>query len=693
MIKFWMTAVVAFSFVACTTVSTSNTSSTIPPAAQDAQISDKPGIGISLDNMDRNVRPQDDFYNFVNGNWMVSTEIPADQGRWGSFDKLRDFTDSLSLDILHKSIRQQHITGSEGEKVAFLFASIMDTARRNEQGIEPISGQLKKIDAIRTVADLERYLIESTPINGNELFDVRVSPHMKNSNENAVYLTGPGLGMTIDYYHNKDQNTKEKLQAYRNYIQKLFEYAGIEDAAHAATRVVQLENAIASHLNSIEQRRDAARRFNPIAVADLKKLTPALNLEENLKKMGVRTDTVIIHEIDYYRNLSNILTTQRIPAFKEYLKARLINKNAAYLGQELEKIDFDFYSTELNGITEMRAREKKALSSINGMIGQAFGKLYVEEVFPPEAKETAVEMVGYIKRSFRNSIENLTWMSAETKEKALKKLSSFNVKIGYPDEWKDYSQLTISHPDRGGSYYANMQAYYRWRHQEMLDKVGKPVDKSEWFMPPQTVNAYYSPQYNEIVFPAAILQPPFYDYRADAAVNFGGMGAVIGHEITHGFDDSGAQFDGKGNLSNWWSESDLASFKALGDELAAQYSSYEALPGLFVNGRSTLGENIADLGGVRIAHDAMQKYNADHGYPGLIDGFTQDQRFFISCATIWRTKTRNATLRDQIRSNYHSPGIFRAVGPLENLESFHRAFDVKEGDKMYKPKSERIVIW
>ncbi|MDO5509911.1 MAG: M13 family metallopeptidase [Weeksellaceae bacterium] len=694
--KFWLPVMAGILTIGCTTMQQTRTNThteTTTTEATAATSQDKKGIGIELENMDRSVRPQDDFYHFVNGTWMANTTVPSDRGRWGSFDKLREFTDSVSLDILHKSIKKKHAAGSEGEKVAFLYASIMDTARRNALGITPIAGEFAAIDAVKNIADLQKLMVEATPYNGNEIFDVRVSAHMKNSNQNAVFLSGPGLGMNRDYYHKKDESTKEKLQAYRNYLERLFKFANVPDAANAATRVVELENELANHINTIEQSRDASRRFNPVAVKDLKQITPALDLSKNLQKMGITTDTVIIAEINYYKNLSNILTPKRLPAFKEYLKARTLNRNAQYLSQELEQLHFDFYSKELQGITEMRDREKRALSTINGMIGQAFGKLYVEDVFPPEAKETAVEMVDYIKQSFRHSIENLAWMSDETKVKALEKLNSFNVKIGYPDHWKDYSALTILHPDNDGSYFNNIKTYNFWRNREMLDKVGKPVDKTEWFMSPQTVNAYYSPQYNEIVFPAAILQPPFYNYKADAAVNFGGMGAVIGHEISHGFDDSGSQFDGQGNLNNWWTEQDLAAFKSLGDKLAAQYSSYEVLPGAFVNGRSTLGENIADLGGVRIAHHALQNYLKDHGNPGLIDGFTQDQRFFISWATIWRTKSTQDALRNQIRTDYHSPGFFRAIGPLENLESFYKAFNVTENDEMYKPKSERIIIW
>ena len=361
--------------------------------------------------------------------------------------------------------------------------------------------------------------------------------------------------------------------------------------------------------------------------------------------------------------------------------------------KELDEIDFDFYSRQLRGQQEQRAMDKRGLEFVNGSAGELLGKLFVKDNFPPEAKASAEEMVSYLFKSFELHISNLEWMSAETKVKALEKLSKFTVKIGYPDKWRDYSKLEIYSHNEDQALFRNLLNLKKWRYNYMFNKIGQPVDRSEWGMSPQTVNAYFSPSNNEIVFPAAILQYPFYDFRADAAVNFGGMGAVIGHEISHSFDDSGALYDGDGNLKNWWTEEDEQKFKAAGEALAEQYSKYEPVEGVFVNGKFTLGENIGDLGGVSVAFDALKMYLNDHGNLGEIDGFTQEQRFFISWATIWRTKATDESLKNQVNTDSHSPGYYRAFGPIINVDGFFEAFDIKPGDKMYKAPADRIRIW
>jgi len=375
------------------------------------------------------------------------------------------------------------------------------------------------------------------------------------------------------------------------------------------------------------------------------------------------------------------------------MKFHLLSGSASYLSKDLDAKRFDFYGKFLRGQQEQRAQNKRAFELINGSLGEAFGKLYVEKFFPASAKSQMVELIDYLKKSFAQHISNLAWMSNTTKEKALNKLNKFTVKVAYPDQWKDYSKLTILSEKDGGTLYKNLQNITAWQYQKDLAKIGKPVDKAEWGMTPQTVNAYYNPLNNEIVFPAAILQPPFFNPNADAAVNFGGIGAVIGHEITHGFDDSGAQFDADGNLTDWWTPEDKASFEKATKSLAAQYDKYEPVKGTFVNGQFTNGENIADLGGVAIAYDALQMYLKDKGNPGLISGYNQDQRFFLSWGTIWRTKSTEKYMINQVKTDPHSPGLFRAFGPLVNTESWYKAFEVKEGDKHYKKPEERIKIW
>lgn len=655
------------------------------------EISMPAGINVSL--MDTTVRPQDDFYNFVNGNWMKNTTIPSDRGRWGSFDQLREFTDSVSLLLLNKTISQTYDKGTDGQKVADLYKSIMDTIARENAGINPIKADLDAIEKIANLEDLQTYLEKQTAKGQNPLYSFWVSPHTKNSNLNAVYLAGPDLGMSRDYYHKSDAESQDKLLAYQGYLTKIYKYIGMEDADQVAKETLGIEKELAKHVWPIEKLRDANLQYNPMAVEDLKSITSSIDFNKYFDFVNVDTDTVIVREINYYKNLSNVIKEDNLNQLKNYLKANLVNNNAQYLNKDLERLHFDFYERELKGIDEMRARDKRALGTINSTIGQAFGKEYVAEYFPSEAKEKAEEMVRYVRKAFESHIQSNNWMTDSTKIKALKKLEKFNVKIGYPDEWKDYSGLEISSPADGGSFYQNMKNIAEWRFKENLDKIGKEVDKSEWFMPPQMVNAYYSSSFNEIVFPAAILQPPFYNFKADAAVNFGGMGAVIGHEISHGFDDSGAKFDGDGNLNNWWTPTDEEQFGALGNALAEQYNLYEPLEGIFINGRSTLGENIADLGGVNVAFDGLQMYLKDKGNPGELDGFTQEQRFFISWATIWRTKSKDEALRNQVKTDFHSPGYYRAIGPLVNVDAFHNAFNITESDQMYKPEDQRIKIW
>ncbi|MBV7439863.1 M13 family metallopeptidase [Weeksellaceae bacterium TAE3-ERU29] len=648
---------------------------------------------LDIDNMDKSVRPQDDFYTFVNGKWMEKTEVPADRGRWGSFDELGEYTDSVSLKILKESISQKHEPGSDGQKVADLYQSIMDTIARDKAGLSPIQDKLNRIDNINSLDDVTKYLADVTPENDNALFGFGVSPDMKNSDVNAVYLSGPSLGMNRDYYQKDDAESKQKLEAYRKYLVRLFTFMKDETPEESANAVLNLENKMAKNMLTFEELREDDKQYNPVQTSDLSKYVKNVDLQSFLKNQKVNVNKVIIPEFNYYKNLDNFYNQGNLLALKKYLKANLVNGSTSYLSTDLDKLSFDFYSKELNGVDKMRDRDKRALSTINNSIGEAFGKLYVKEVFPPEAKQQAEEMINYLKKSYKNHIENATWMTEETKKKALEKLSKFNVKIGYPDKWKDYSAITIKNTKDGGSFYDNMQAISRWDFNKDLEKIGKPVDKTEWFMAPQTVNAYYSPTFNEIVFPAAIMQPPFFNFKADAAVNFGGMGAVIGHEISHGFDDSGAKYDGDGNLNDWWTPEDQQKFEKLGKSLANQYSKYEPFEGINVNGEATLGENIADLGGVNVSYDALQLYLKDHGNPGLIDGFTPNQRFFISWATIWRTKSKDEALKNQIKTDFHAPGYYRAFGPLENVQGFYDAFNVQPGDKMYKAPEDRIVIW
>jgi len=643
---------------------------------------------IKLELMDTSVRPQDDFYNYVNGNWMKTVEIPSDQSRWGSFNELAENTNEATLKILRESLEQSFPEGSDGQKIADLYRSYTDFDTRDKLGIEPIKPLLQQVDAIQDLDDLYRYLVEMAPIGGNPFFGAHVSAHMKNSNTNAVYLGSAGLGLGRAYYQKEDEANAKTLANYQDYINRLMPKAGQLTRDLKGPKIVAFEKELASHMLTVEQIRNASLRYNPVAVADLKNLVKNIDLAQYLSDLGFMADTVIIGELNYYQALDQVLKIENLETIKDFLRFHIANDAATSLTRELDEISFDFWGRTLRGQQEQRALDKRGLDFVNRTVGELLGKLYVAQHFPAEAKSAAEELVTYLRRSFEHRIGQLEWMSPATKEKAQDKLKKFNVKIGYPDKWRDYSKLEV-----GTSLFENVLNARRWRFEENRAKQDKPVDKSEWSMTPQTVNAYYSPLYNEIVFPAAILQPPFYDYKADAAVNFGGIGAVIGHELSHGFDDSGSQYDGDGNLNNWWTDEDKAKFETATSALVAQFEAYEPVPGVFVNGRFTLGENIGDLGGVSVAYEALQMYLKDKGDPGKIDGFTQQQRFFLSWATIWRAKTTEAFVVNQVKTDPHSPAQYRAVGPLVNVDGFYEAFDIKEGDKLYLPKEKRIVIW
>ena len=649
--------------------------------------------GISIEFMDKSVRPQDDFYNYVNGGWMKTAVIPADKSSWGSFNELREKTDENSLSILKNILTEKYEKGTEGQKIQDLYATYMDMDKRNADGINPIKEDLAKIDAIKNMKDLQKYLIEAVKEENNPLFDWGISGDLKNSKMNAVYLSSASLGLGKDYYQKENEDNRKTLEEYTKYVASLLEIIGEKNATEKAQRVVALEKSFAKTYLTNEEGRDANKRYNPKTMEELAKISKNINLVNYLKGAGVNTDRVIIGELKYYENLDKFINPNNLELIKDYLKVHLVSDNTAYLNQRLDDLSFAFYGQYLQGQQVQRPMDKRALSLINGRLGEAFGKIYVQKYFSPEAKKEMEVMIDYLKKSYRQHINNLDWMSETTKEKALEKLSKFNVKIAYPDKWEDYSKLVIESKNDGANLYSNLKNIEKWDYEKALEKIGKPVDKTKWGMSPQTVNAYYSPLNNEIVFPAAILQAPFFDFKADPAVNFGGIGAVIGHEIAHGFDDGGARFDGDGNLNNWWTEEDKKNFEVKVKQLADQFSKYEPVKGNFVNGVFTSGENIADLAGVAIAYDALQMYLKDKGNQELISGYSQNQRFFLSWATIWRTKSTEKYMINQVKTDPHTPGYFRAFAPLTNVDAFYEAFDVKEGDKHYKKPEDRIKIW
>lgn len=654
--------------------------------------------GINLEYMDKKVKPGDDFFRFVNGEWFDKTEIPADRTRWGSFDELRQNTDIDALNILKEAVNNKNLDPkSDQMKAVNVFKTYLDLDTRNKLGITPIKPTLDQINKVKNVKDIVSLVTEKMPEGGLGFFGMYIYADAMDSNKNVINISPGSIGLPDrDYYVSQDADSKDKKQKYETHVARMLQFLGIDaaSAAKQAAQVVNLETKMAEARLDRVERRDRRKTYNPMSVADLQKLTPSVNWNNYLNAAGLKNvDQVVVSMPKYMEALEQIFKTASIEELKAYLRWTLINKNTGVLTTAIDEANFDFYSKTLTGAIAQRPIEERALQVVNGTVGEALGKLYVEKKFPPEAKAKAKEMIDYVFLAFENRINNLPWMTPATRQGAIEKLRKSTVKIGYPDKWEDYSKLEIKSPEQGGTYYENMKNVARWGFAKNIAEYGKPVDKTKWGMSPQTVNAYFNPTNNEIVFPAAILQPPFYDYKADMAVNFGGIGAVIGHEISHGFDDSGSRYNADGNLVNWWTEDDLKQFTGLGGALADQYSALEPLPNTFVDGKFTLGENIGDLGGVNAAYDGLQLYLKDKGRPGLIDGYTPEQRFFISWGTIWRTKMRDEAIKNQVKTDPHAPGMYRSYVPLQNVDAWYKAFDIKPGDKLYVAPEKRVKIW
>lgn len=656
-------------------------------------------IGINTSFMDKTVKPSDDFFRFVNGKWIDNTEIPADRTRWGSFDELRKNTDEDVMAILKEAINDKSIDpNSDQAKAINLYKSILDTVTRNKQGIEPLKPYLAKIDAVKSAKDVATLLTEMEK-DGNSLgfFGSYVGTDAKNSRRNVVYVGTGSLGLPDrDYYVSDAPDNVEKREKYQAHVAKMLQFIGESEsqASSSATAILALETQMSTATLDRVERRDRRKTYNPMTVSELQKIVPTVNWDSYFTEIGIgKIDSVVVSQPKYLETLQTVFNENKVNDWKEYMKWTLLRQSSGLLSTEIGDANWQFYGKTLTGAVQQRPADERALQTVNGTLGEALGKLYVEKKFPAEAKAKAEAMIANVMKAYENRIDRLPWMTKETKEKAKEKLNKLTIKIGYPDKWKDYSELIIVSPEKGGTFFDNMKNASKWGNKKNIEKLGKPVDKTEWGMSPQTVNAYFNPSNNEIVFPAAILQPPFYDYKADEAVNYGGIGAVIGHEISHGFDDSGSRYDANGNLVNWWSDQDLSQFTGLGTALADQYSNLQPLPGIYVDGKFTLGENIGDLGGVNAAYDGLQIYLKEKGNPGLIDGFTPEQRFFISWSTIWRSKMRDEAIKNQVKTDPHSPGMYRAYVPLQNVDAFYKAFDIEEGDGMYISPENRVKIW
>jgi putative endopeptidase len=571
----------------------------------------------------------------------------------------------------------------------------LDTIARDASGIEPLKPALAKIASITNVADFQRVWTENAVTISQPFMGIAAFSNPSNSAMNAAYIAPGGLGLPDrDFYTNTDVKSIEIRAQYVNHITRMLQFLGDAqiDARAQAETILAFETKLAIPRLDKVASRDFRNFNNPRVMNQVQEMVPAVQWEKAFRDMGVtkKMDTVIVMQPSYMKVVQNILNEGDVATWKTVMRWSTLNDAAGQLTTVIEKANWDFYSKTLNGSVSQKPADERALQTVNGTVGEALGKLYVDQMFPPEAKEKAEKMIANVIEAYKARILALDWMGESTKVKAIEKLDKFTVKIGYPDKWKDYGTMDVT---ANNSYYENMVAVGAYSLKESLDDINEPVDRTEWGMSPQTVNAYFNPFNNEIVFPAAILQPPFYDYLADDAVNYGGIGAVVGHEISHAFDDSGARFDANGNLINWWSETDLANFTERGNALAAQYDAIEVLDSVFVNGKFTLGENIGDLGGVLGAYDGLQRLYKEIGRPEDIDGLTAEQRFFMSWATVWRTKQRDESLANQVKTDPHTPGRWRATEPLKNVDAFYEAFNITEGDAMFVAPENRVRIW
>jgi putative endopeptidase len=647
--------------------------------------------GITLENIDTTASPGNNFFQYANGAWLARTEIPSDKSNYGTFPILRDRAQDDVKTIIEESATQQAAKGTDAQKVGDLYSSYMNVEKRNALGIAPLQEDFAKIESIATKEDVMAYVAHSMKVGFRSPLSIYVRADYSDPTMNAVMVGQSGLGLPErDYYVNPSPQYEEIRKDYKLYISNMLSFASIANSDNVAKEIFDLETSIAKIHVTKEELRDANKANNPFAYDSLKSAYPNLLFGTIFSTFGVdNLDRVNVGQPTYLNGLNALVSNVPVSTWKHYFKYHAINSYASILSEEIEKVSFDFFSKRLNGVPAQQELWRRGVGVVNNHLGEIVGKIYVGKFFQEDAKKRMVTLVENLLQAYEASIKELTWMSDETKTEALAKLHKFTPKIGYPDAWRDYTNLTIEPDDLVG----NIRRSNAFRFQQrFLDKIGKPIDRTEWFMTPQTVNAYYSSSSNEIVFPAAILQPPFFNLAADDAVNYGAIGAVIGHEIGHGFDDQGSTFDGDGKLRNWWTDHDREEFKKRTSALVDQYNSFEVLPNVFVNGTFTLGENIGDLGGLSIAFKAYQLSLNGKEAP-IIDGFTGVQRFFLGWAQGWKGKYREESLREQVRTDPHSPIVFRVNGVVRNIPEFYEAFGVSEKDSLYLAPEKRVKIW
>ena len=644
---------------------------------------------IDLANLDPSISAKEDFYQYATGGWQKNHPLKPEYSRYGSFDVLRE-NNEIRLNELFQGLSSVKAEkGSVQQKISDLYAMGLDSTRLNAEGVNPVKPYL---DALESVKDVESYVraMADIELHGDGgCWGVYAESDMTDNSNTVLYITQSGLALGNRDYYLLAENA-ELREGYLNFLKKIFTLAGDEKAEQKAKDAFDFQMTIAEPSWSMIQQRDIEARYNPMTPEQLYKEYPALRFDAYLDAMGIPAQSkIVLEQPSYFKALNRILAKTNPRILRHYLQAQLLSGACGYISDDFTDASFDFFSAQMSGIKEQKPRWKRAMQAPNSILGEAVGEMYVAKYFPEKDKQKMLQIVKNIQKGLSEHVASLDWMSEQTKARAQEKLSSFIIKIGYPDKWKDYSTLEI---DAQKSYYQNLREASLWSMRDNLSKLGRPVDKTEWGMTPQTVNAYYNPTTNEICFPAGILQPPFFNPNADDAVNYGAIGVVISHEMTHGFDDQGRRFDKDGNLNNWWTEEDAASFKAKADKLVAQFDAVQIQDGLYANGSATLGENIADQGGLRIAFTAM-KNSFGGKEPKPIDGFTAEQRFYLAYAILWG---QNITPQECARLtllDVHSLGRNRVNVSLRNLQDFFDAFDIKEGDKMFRPEEERVVIW
>jgi putative endopeptidase len=660
------------------------------PVAEATPAPAAPTSGIDTSGMDTSVRPGDDFFAYVNGTWVKTNEMPADKSRYGVFDVLRDESQEAVKEIIEESATGDFPKGTDEQKVGDLYKSFLDWDGRDSRGVEPLQAELERINAISSHEELAVYFAAANKRGLDAPFGVGQLPDPQDPTQYAIGAGQSGLGLPDrEYYLTDDEKSAEIRAQYVAHIAKMYELAGFDGGAEAAATTMALETRLATEQMTKEQSRKSLENYTPILRDDLSGLMPAFNWEGYLAELEISEVPFIgVFTVDYLKALDGIIADTDLDTWKTYLTWSALNNTASRLTKAIDEQNFEFYQKTLSGVQEQRADWRRASSVVDGALGEVIGKVYVRKHFPPEAKERMLELVGNLVKAYEKSITELDWMGEETKAEALDKLSKFEPMVGYPDKWRDYSAVDIEVDD----LYGNLERAALAEFRRQRDRHEGPVDRLEWGMNPQTVNAYYHPLKNQIVFPAAILQPPFFNLAADDAVNYGAIGAVIGHEIGHGFDDQGSTFDGDGVLRNWWTDEDRTAFEARTGALVAQYDEFMPFEDLSVNGEFTQGENIGDLGGITIGLLAY-KMSLDGEEPPVIDGFTGVQRVFLGFGQVWRGIIRDEELRRRIATDPHSPAVYRTNGPVRNVPEWYEAFGVTETDALYLPPEERVKIW